>query len=577
MSQSEQMLNLQQQASNRVLLRGESLALAEWLEVSWFYPEGFRKERIVETSRAWIVLGNTIVYKFLKVFSSSASSSVSSPPTSSPFSGNPFPLRWQMACEEVIDNRALAPDLYLGLRLLRWIDDEPQWISEKPDTELDPRRPPAGADDVAIIMRRLPEEQLLEKRLESADETSQPLLRKIAARLHSFHAVHSAATPVVDASAAIRSLQEQYLDSLTRFLLTDGPYLDPFTQLAFQEVRNCLAAFFTKESDALAERISHGFFADGHGSLRADRICLSETERGKALSIFGRLPRDDRQRCCDPLRDLAALAADIEVRGKPAQAATLENHYCKCQGSPLPAEMYRFYKLAEASLRARLLFRGSVEDRSALGPAYLSLAFKLALGIENPFFIVIADTNSEEEYKLSKSIGELTGSETLSFESLAPELLSSEMPEEMLLEQLLRKGRQALESRQSVVMHWPLNREEERIRICRFASEQGVRFLAVHCEFGRILKAAIRNRRADSAAPLRRRMLQENTSGRFWPGDEDTFSQAFIEPLLPLPDQALAVLKHLSRREPNIRTVPPSENHSARPRSSRLSSAPPRI
>ena len=87
----------------------DALSLADWLDVAWFYPEDFRKERIVETSQSLLVFGESIVYKFLK--------------SNTPNRTLSFGQRWAIACEEVLDNRELAPDLYLGLRLLRWIED----------------------------------------------------------------------------------------------------------------------------------------------------------------------------------------------------------------------------------------------------------------------------------------------------------------------------------------------------------------------------------------------------------------------------------------------------------------------
>ena len=51
-----------QRAAAVGLVRTEgNVPFSDWLELSWFYPEGFRKERIIETERSWVVLGEQIV------------------------------------------------------------------------------------------------------------------------------------------------------------------------------------------------------------------------------------------------------------------------------------------------------------------------------------------------------------------------------------------------------------------------------------------------------------------------------------------------------------------------------------
>ncbi|MFN8390329.1 MAG: hypothetical protein U0136_08575 [Bdellovibrionota bacterium] len=519
--------------SSELLLRGDKVSLAEWLEVSWFYPEGFRKERVIETERSWIVLGNTIVYKFLKVPELHSAQR----------SREQFQARWRLACEEVLDNRALAPELYLGLRLLRWVDDEPQWISEKPSADLNPQRPPADADDVAIVMRRLNENGLLHRQLEDLEIGSERFTSAIGARLRMFHrGQRSSASPTIhDADGIMYALREQYLERLHQFILTDASYLDSFSQLALHEIRGYLGSYFAKNQALFYDRIKQQQICDGHGSLRADRICMNDTERGKALSIFGRLGRNDPSRFADELRDIAALSADIEARGFPQLATELEQSYFKGRTHDRTSELYRFYKVAEAVTRAQLLFRGKVDDSKVQGTSYLSLAFRLSLKIKGPFLVFLGGTAPEEEVLLAKDICELSSSVCLSIEDLPNRMSELDLPEELLLESLLDLAAEKLKQQQSVVFCWPLNREEERIHLASFAERRNIPYLLVQAEHGRSSRVSSEQENLK----LPRRKILGNASSRYTKLPHGYAPQIIIEPMLAPADLALYVLKQI--------------------------------
>lgn len=219
----------------RSLIVTESpLSLPQWLEVSWFYPEGFVKERIVETERSFVVLGNGIAYKFLKT----------SPERH-------FSARWQAACEEVLDNISLAPELYLGLRVLRWIDDEPHWFSEYRSADLDPLRPPADADDVAIIMRRIPDGEMLHQALAAHRRRTDQTLRAAARTLRRFHEGQQRVPRPEAFPLSQNSLRRIYLAPLQRFIAEDAHSLDTFTHYALREVAFWINAFLEREEPRL--------------------------------------------------------------------------------------------------------------------------------------------------------------------------------------------------------------------------------------------------------------------------------------------------------------------------------------
>ena len=511
-----------------MLLRGERVSFAEWLEVSWFYPEGFRKEQIIETTRSWIVLGAQIVYKFLKV-----SEHAQADATSREF----FAERWKAACEEVNDHRALAPDLYLGLRLLRWVDDEPVWISERPNDELDPFHPPLSADDVAIVMRRIPQGQMLHKALRD-QSISESEVRIIAPQLKRFHST----APLLGDSIRqhvqlLRGVEENYLTSLNDFMLSHSGFLDPFSQLAFGEVSCFLNSFYRMHEESFFARAEQKAFCDCHGSLRADRICRLTAMDKPSWNVFNRLPQEQTGRFADWLSDVAALSVDLEARGFAEAAAAFERAYFRgIEPDAILPEMYRFYKIGEAARRAQILLRGNVDDGSVQGTSYLSLAFRYALNLHGAFFVIIGGTAPEAESALGKSIAELIPCKVLEVECLPEAWNSLRLADELMLDQLLLMARAEIADEQPVVLLWPLNREEERIRLIRFAGELEVPVLLVQCE----------NNTREPAISGGRRILSNNGS-RYTLVDTRFAPQMIVEPVLAPAIQALEVLKQLRR------------------------------
>ncbi len=129
---------------HKVIATGDNLTLAEWLDVSWFYPEDFSPEKIHETQKSYIVEGQRKVLKFFK----------ESPEN-----------QWTMFCHEIVDNSSLAPNLYLGVMPLCWVDGEPSWGQLIPLGHMIVDRPPK-CDDLALVMRRIPKEKMLQDVLE---------------------------------------------------------------------------------------------------------------------------------------------------------------------------------------------------------------------------------------------------------------------------------------------------------------------------------------------------------------------------------------------------------------------------
>lgn len=454
------------------------LSLAQWLELSWFYPAGFEKERITETARAWVVLGNDVVYKFLKAGSEA------------PTPREAFRKRWRASCEELLDNRPFAPDLYLGLRLLRWVDDEPQWISESPGFDLNPLAAPTRADDVAIVMRRIPDADRLSHQLERRDGIPKRQISDIGRTLAAFHLRmrerHRTAFQR-DPDAVLSGLRNRYIGSLAAFVSEFGTFLDPFSQIAFHEVRSYLSSFYAHYSDRFLARGHAGFILDGHGALRADRIVYFGSHRPQFAT---RLARGAAERSDDLLADLALLTVDLEARGQDHIAREVEISYFNASDAAVwDPELYRFYQTACAMRCAEQLLRGAFETRETSATNFLATAFRHATGITTPFLLALGGTNTATQEALARSVCEFIPLATVAPD---PEQIYASAPDDFVLERLLESASRKIRAGTSAAIVWPFNRDEERAYFDRAARILGVPHLMVQCSGAPHLEATSR-------------------------------------------------------------------------------------
>ena len=165
---------------SQIIHSGSLVSLANWVNVSWFYPDNFEPKEVIETSRSFVVLGQHLVYKFQKPTTTERRAA--------------FCEQWKRACEEIFDNQPSAHGLYHGLRLLKWVDEEPRWYKDVFHKNLNPTRPPREGDHVVIVMRRIPSSAQFSYNIRRPRTLSEDRIHAIAdslARLHQRQAGYS--------------------------------------------------------------------------------------------------------------------------------------------------------------------------------------------------------------------------------------------------------------------------------------------------------------------------------------------------------------------------------------------------
>ena len=445
------------------------LSLAEWLDISWFYPEGFTRERIIETDRALVVIGKTLVYKFFKNSSDAAS-------------GKSFAERWQLACKEVLRNRETAPELYLGLRLLTWVDEQPVWFTELCNLELLTGTPPRDAQDVAIVMRRIPEADLLESNLADDRGISAGQINSMAGLLSSFH-LRRRSKGIRSFAAAPELLIESYckqtfspLDQLEKHFAD----LKSENRAALAELRS----FFTQKLDDLKHlfysRAERGDVVDLHGNLSASAICISPLEvEGQRVSFFFRPECDEKKLYGDVLFDISKIVVQLEVNGRADLALKLEDEYFSLNEQSYDRDLYSF-ALAGASLQlaAAGLTEAEVLDRELIS-AYISFAFRVALRLRQPFIFAVGGSSDKSRALLAAELAETSGAVVLGAESVLQELPGYSPPDDVQFLRLMTLCRRKLASGCSVIVNWPLNRLEERLKIVHLSRRFSLPYMLI--------------------------------------------------------------------------------------------------
>jgi aminoglycoside phosphotransferase family enzyme/predicted kinase len=226
---------------------------------------------------------------------------------------------------EVVLNRRLAPDVYLGVVDLVGPDGHPF--------------------DHMVVMRRMPDGQRLSTLVQN-DTVSDDQLRAIARTMAAFHAtatrgahIDAAATP-----AAVRDLWTRNFAEMVAFVpsILDRDLLAAVEDLAL--------TYLDGRERLLVERIERGRVVDGQGDLLAgDVFCLNDGPR-----ILDCLEFDDALRFGDVLLDMAFLAMDLDRLGRPDLARRLLDAYREFTAESHPRSLEHHYIAYRALVRSKV-------------------------------------------------------------------------------------------------------------------------------------------------------------------------------------------------------------------------------
>jgi uncharacterized protein len=290
--------------------------------------------------------------------------------------------RAEMCRQEVQLNRRLSPELYLGV---------------VPITPGAGRLVVGGSGEpveYAVQMRLLPEERMMNRLLASGALT-RAMVEQVADVLAPFHASADAGPQVAafGTPGAVQSLWDEHFAQVAPFLGRT------FTALQDGFLRAVVAAWAVRRRRLLEARVSGGRIRDGHGDLRTSSVCFTEP-----LTIFDCLDFSARLRCSDVASDVAFLAMDLRLRGRPDLGGAFVRRYRTLSGDRGLTRLVPFYTCYRACVR------GKVESLRAEEPEISPADREDALRMARRAFGVACDAASEDLPGVLLTIAGLSGS-----------------------------------------------------------------------------------------------------------------------------------------------------------------------
>lgn len=325
-------------------------ALVEAMLRPDFYPDSPTRVEVKQTHISYVFIAGDFVYKIKK------------PVHFSFLDCSKLADRFHYCRAEVLLNARLSPRVYLGVfAILRRGDSfvlGPEVSAEHPE-----------AVEYAVKMRRLPEDRMLDHLL-AAGRVDRDTIKAIAARIAEFHASAPSNRGWTYGSAA--AIWRNVIEDIAQNESFVGHTLrkDQFTAIdAF------CRAFITAHWRTLNDRALDGRVREGHGDLRAEHICLLNTER-KEIDVIDCVEFNERLRYGDVASEIAFLAMDLERLGASMLADELVEAYAEITGDEDLAVFVPFYRCYRACVRGKVESLRSLERE--VGDAERERARRLA-------------------------------------------------------------------------------------------------------------------------------------------------------------------------------------------------------
>lgn len=285
------------------------------------YPVPTSRVELIQTHVSWIFLTDTHAFKLKK------------PVNFGFLDFSTVDLRHFYCNEELRLNRRLSPDIYEAVVELREL--------------------PAGAAfhgcgpviDHAVMMKRLPAGQMLDRLVESGKVTVADMER-IAVVISTFHAeaARSEYISTFGSREQILFNWRENFDQLRQFSATTLPAAD------LETIQSWVCAFAESHGELFDRRAANGFIRECDGDLHLENICLLDG----TPYIFDCIEFNERFRFCDTAADIAFLLMDLDVHNRSDLSAAVISAYRAASGDFEMTELIDFYKIYRAVVRGKV-------------------------------------------------------------------------------------------------------------------------------------------------------------------------------------------------------------------------------
>jgi aminoglycoside phosphotransferase family enzyme/predicted kinase len=446
-------------------------------------------------------------------------------------------LRRRYCEEEVRLNRRLCPDIYL--------ETTPLTLQQ------DCLRVGGAGEPVdwAVRMRQLRAEEMLPARL-AAGTLGVAEIDRIAQRLAAFHK-----DAYTDASIAAYGKPDVIFDVIGFTLDSmDRVALDPDYAATRQELRASLFGARTREA-LFHRRVEEGRLRDCHGDLRLQNICL-DPRYDDGIQIFDCIEFNDELRYIDTAADIAYLAMDLDLAGRPDLRARLIGAYEAAAEDASLRDVLPFYMIYRACVRANIALMAAAEseltppERKAhreMAAAAYGLARCYAHRRDRPALLIMRGFSGCGKTELARELSRRLPALHLSTDRVRKELAGAPMTEQLdaayytpeqrarVYGELRRRAEGILREGEHVILDATFQTESEIQAAAELAHATGAEFRIVDC---RCPDAIIRERllarsrdRSASDADLAVYLAQRDRYRLLSPDDYNTPETGLLLPI----------------------------------------------
>ncbi len=463
-------------------------ALLESLLKPEAYPHKPQRVEMEQTHISWVFLTGDTVYKIKK-------------PVNFGFLDFSTLEKRHFYCqEEVRLNKRLSPEIYLGVAPIVKAGNALVMEAEGQPVEY------------AVKMKQLPREKIM-KALLIQDKVEQKDVVRLAEIIAAFHA-KAASSPEITREGGMDSTRQNIEDNFSQ---TEKYIGISISRQHYQETRDHALSFMKEKASLFQQRIAQGHIRDCHGDLHSGQIFITNS-----IHILDCIEFNNRFRYIDVASDIAFLAMDLDLYGRPDLSMLLIDHYLEKTHDEEVRQLLPFYKSYRAYVRGKVTsFRldepaiPEQEKRELVFTAkrYFNLAHGYAVNKRQPTLFITFGLAGTGKSTTSEELRQKTGAALISSDvvrkSLARIPLTERRPEAfsqgIYSQEFTRKTYDALFQQadrwlrvgRSVILDASFIKAEERQRAQETAQKANAQFTVVEC---RSKEAALRGRLEERTA-----------------------------------------------------------------------------
>ena len=350
--------------------------------------------------------------------------------------------------------------------------------------------------DVAVKMKRIPEDRMLINMLRNEVVTSE-ILDRLADRIADIHS---------QAPTNVEITRYGSLDVVKHNVGENFNQTEPFIGRTiepniYETIQKLSTDFLTHNHELFNERVRAGFIRDCHGDLHVEHVIVLN-----GIMLFDCIEFNERFRYCDTASDIGFLLMDLDFQGYPAYTDRVIRRYTATSGDAGIPLIVRFYQYYRAFVRGKVIgFTldepevSDAEKETAIQTArdYFALALTYLKSRPEPTLIITCGVSGSGKGYVASRLGERIGTEPIRSDVIRKKMYGVEKTEHRLdnygegiyrssatertYNALLDQARSHLTKGKSVILDASFSSRDHRMRAVDLAQKYGARFRIIEC------------------------------------------------------------------------------------------------